>query len=54
VLALNLPASGGGPADGHPFAGPSVPEQHTEVAPPVVRTVTVGTAPTHTGPGGTP
>jgi hypothetical protein len=41
VLALNLP---GDPATvpHAPAAGPSAPEQHTEVVPPVVRTLTVG------------
>jgi anti-sigma factor RsiW len=54
ALALNLPASGA--ADSGPprsVAETSAPEQHTEVVPPVVRTVTVGnTVPS--GPGGTP
>ncbi len=50
-LALNLPASGapGSGSDG-PVAGPSGVEQRTEVVPPVVRTVTVGTD----ASGGTP
>jgi anti-sigma factor RsiW len=54
VLALNLPA-GGIPDDGPrgPFAGSSAPEQHTEVVPPVVRTVTAGNT-AHPAPGGTP
>jgi anti-sigma factor RsiW len=51
ALALNLPA-GDSPARG-PVAGPSAPEQRTEVVPPVVRTVTVGN-PASSGPGGTP
>ena len=56
ALALNLP--GGrrprrGAAAGAPSPGPS-PEQHTEVVPPVVRTVDVGTRATLTGQGGTP
>jgi anti-sigma factor RsiW len=54
VLALNLPA--GGAADlgrQGPVARPSAPQQHTEVVPPVVRTVTVGNAGV-SGPGGTP
>ena len=51
VLALNLPA-GGAPASerGSSFADRPGAEQHTEVVPPVVRTVTVG----NTAPGGTP
>jgi anti-sigma factor RsiW len=54
ALALNLPASGApDPRFPGSVAEPSAPEQHTEVVPPVVRTVTVGnTAPS--GPGGTP
>ena len=54
VLALNLPA--GGVQDAEPrgsFAGSTAPEQHTEVAPPVVRTVTTGTT-AFSAPGGTP
>jgi anti-sigma factor RsiW len=45
ALALNLPPDTvpGRPPSG-PVAGPSVPEEHTEVVPPVIRTVTVGTA----------
>jgi anti-sigma factor RsiW len=43
ALALNLPASGAADPDPRgPVAGPSAPEQHTEVVPPVVRTVTIG------------
>jgi anti-sigma factor RsiW len=56
VLALNLPAGDadtGGRTDG-PVAGPSVPEQHTEVVPPVVRTLNVGTKSALSGPGGSP
>ena len=54
ALALNLPASGAADVDPHgPVAGPSAPGRHTEVVPPVVRTVTVGnTVPS--GPGATP
>ncbi|MFD2090780.1 anti-sigma factor family protein [Blastococcus deserti] len=54
ALALNLPA-GGAPDVGPrgPVAGPSAPEQHTEVVPPVVRTVTVGNT-ASSAPGGTP
>jgi hypothetical protein len=36
------------------IVGPAVPEQHTQVVPPVVRTVTIGTADTLTGRDGTP
>jgi hypothetical protein len=50
-LALNLPASGApGSGPGGSVAEPSGAEQHTEVVPPVVRTVTVG----NNAPGGTP
>ena len=49
VLALNLPANAPAQPTG-PVAGPSGSEQHTEVVPPVVRTVTIGNAAT----GGTP
>ncbi len=41
ALALNLPPDAPAVPAG-PVAGPSAPEQHTEVAPPVVRAVTVG------------
>jgi anti-sigma factor RsiW len=53
ALALNLP-SGEVPTSrtGGPVAGPSAPEQHSQVVPPVVRTV--GTTSSLTGPGGTP
>jgi anti-sigma factor RsiW len=54
ALALNLPASGSpdtGPRGS--VAEPSAPEQHTEVVPPVVRTITVGNV-APSGPGGTP
>ncbi len=53
ALALNLPAGEAAPgrASTGPFAGPSVPEQHTEVVPPVVRPVTVHRL---SGEGGTP
>jgi anti-sigma factor RsiW len=48
VLALNLPAGGAPDPDFRgPVAGPSEPDQHTEVVVPVIRTVTVGN-------GGTP
>jgi anti-sigma factor RsiW len=56
ALALNLPpgeATTGRVPTG-PVAGPSVPEEHTEVVPPVVRTVTVRSADALTGQGGTP
>ena len=55
ALALNLPAD---PADAGtpsgPVAGPSAPGEHTDVVPPVVRTVNVGTTATLAGPGGPP
>jgi hypothetical protein len=56
ALALNLPVGEAGPArvPGGPAAGPSVPEVRTEIVPPVVRTVTIGTANTLSGRGGTP
>ena len=55
ALALNLPANGadGGTPANRPIADAVVPERHTEVVPPVVRTVTVGTQAT-AGQGGTP
>ena len=60
TLALALPAAG--PEDGAspgPVARPSVPEEHTEVVPPVVRTLTAGSVPAGSAlpaaaPGGTP
>jgi hypothetical protein len=55
ALALNLPPDQS-PAPrtppGGPVAGSSVTDRHTEVVPPVVRTLTVGTA--ANAPGGTP
>jgi hypothetical protein len=51
ALALNLPGETSGPQPTGPVAGPSAPQQHTEVVPPVVRTLTVGT---NTVRGGTP
>jgi anti-sigma factor RsiW len=61
ALALSLPATGAdGGASSGPVARPSSPEEHTDVVPPVVRTLTVGprtvgTAPlTAAAPGGTP
>ena len=56
ALALNLPADAPKTPAG-PVAGPSAPEQHTEVMPPVVRAVTVGSsthAVTADRQGGTP
>jgi hypothetical protein len=56
ALALNLPAgdAGTGVRTGGPVAGPSVPQQHSEVVPPVVRALTVGTKSALSAPGGTP
>ena len=54
ALALNLPGEAPVPQQTGPVAGPSTPQQHTEVVPPVVRTVAVGTKSTLTGQGGTP
>jgi hypothetical protein len=52
ALALNLPA---GPSGSGPSARPTGTEQHTEIVPPVVRTVTVGTPALRAVPsGGTP
>ena len=56
ALALNLPADAVPTVErqpGTPVAGSS-PQQRTEVVPPVVRTVGVGTRARLTGPGGTP
>ena len=53
ALALNLP-SAPVPSPQAPVAGPTSPEQHTEVVPPVVRTITVGTTTALLRPGGTP
>ena len=57
ALALSLPAGGaaepGVPAS-PPVADATVPERHTEIVPPVVRAVTVGTDGTPSGQGGTP
>ena len=53
ALALNLPGSGPVPARETPVAGQS-PHQHTQVVPPVVRTVNVGTSSAFARPGGTP
>ena len=58
ALALNLPGEAPVPQPTSPVAGPSAPQQHTEVVPPVVRTLTVGTKTVGTAalsrPGGTP
>jgi anti-sigma factor RsiW len=55
ALALTLPPGGAGdsraPQDGS-AAGSSVADRHTEVVPPVIRTVNVGTS--GSGQGGTP
>jgi anti-sigma factor RsiW len=54
ALALNLPPDAAA-VPGGPVAAPSAPEQHTQVVPPVVRTLTVGSSSTTlTGTGGTP
>jgi hypothetical protein len=57
ALALSLPAGGAavpGPSSG-PVARPAAPGEQTRVVPPVVRTLTVGTATLSTaGSGGTP
>jgi hypothetical protein len=53
ALALNLPGAAPVPQR-EDVAGPTSPEQHTEVVPPVVRTVTVGTKSTLASQGGTP
>jgi hypothetical protein len=54
ALALNLPGSAPVPPRDTPVAGPTSPQQHTDVVPPVVRTVTVGTTTALLRPGGTP
>ncbi len=55
ALALNLPGDDAPAArSGGPVAGPSAPEQHTQVVPPVVRTVPIGTTTGPIGQGGTP
>lgn len=58
ALALTLPADstpgpGSGTPAGGPVAGPSTPQRHTGVVPPVVRTLTVGSS-TDAGSDGTP
>lgn len=54
ALALNLPGAAPVPQREGPVAGPTSPQQHTEVVPPVVRTLTVGTNTILSRPGGTP
>jgi hypothetical protein len=54
ALALNLPGADPVPQRESPVAGPSSPQQHTEVVPPVIRTVTVGSNTALLRPGGTP
>ena len=54
ALALNLPGVDPVPQHEGPVAGPSSAQQHTGVAPPVIRTITVGTNTTLLRPGGTP
>jgi anti-sigma factor RsiW len=54
ALALNLPADSAAVPAGTPVAGSSLANRHTDVMPPVVRTLTVGTAPTLNRSGGTP
>jgi hypothetical protein len=53
ALALNLPGSTPVPTRETPVAGQS-PQQHTQVVPPVVRTLTVGNNTALARPGGTP
>jgi anti-sigma factor RsiW len=54
ALALNLPSAASVPPRDAPVAGPSSPQQHTGVVPPVVRTINVGTTTALVRPGGTP
>ena len=54
ALALNLPGDAAVPQRDTPVAGPSSPQQHTDVVPPVVRTVNVGNNTALVRPGGTP
>jgi anti-sigma factor RsiW len=54
ALALNLPSAAPVPQRDTPVAGPTTPQQHTEVVPPVTRTITVGTTTALLRPGGTP
>jgi anti-sigma factor RsiW len=54
ALALNLPSAAPAPQRDTPVAGPTSPQQHTDVVPPVVRTINVGTTTALVRPGGTP
>ena len=54
ALALNLPSAAPVPPRDTPVAGPTSPQQHTDVVPPVVRTINVGTTAALVRPGGTP
>ena len=54
ALALNLPGAAPVPQREDPVAGPTSPQQHTEVVPPVVRTVSAGSKSALTSQGGTP
>jgi hypothetical protein len=54
ALALNLPGTEPVPQRDAPVAGSTTPQQHTQVVPPVVRTITVGTTTALRRPGGTP
>jgi hypothetical protein len=54
ALALNLPGAAPLPQREGPAAAPTSPQQHTQVVPPVVRTLTVGTNTVLGRPGGTP
>jgi anti-sigma factor RsiW len=54
ALALNLPTADPAPRTAGPVAGPSAQHPHTEVVPPVVRTLTVGTNTVLSRSGGTP
>jgi hypothetical protein len=54
ALALNLPGAAPVPSRESPVAGPSSPREHTEVVPPVVRTLTGGTDTVLSSKGRTP
>jgi anti-sigma factor RsiW len=54
ALALHLPSAAPVPERDTPVAGPTSPQQHTDVVPPVVRTINVGTTTALLRPGGTP
>jgi anti-sigma factor RsiW len=54
ALALNLPGETPVPTRDNPAAGPSTPQEHTEVVPPIVRTVNVAVNTTIARSGGTP